>query len=92
MNFEEYDNFISNHKYDMLHFIIYYNFKCNSAIKNLEKDDVINLIKFVYNAYLNDETHLDLATICDEAIKNSNNILSNKIFTDEFLDMCYSQY
>ena len=25
MNFKEYDNFINNHKYDMLHFIIYYN-------------------------------------------------------------------
>ena len=37
MNFKEYDEIIKKHKYDMLHFIIYYNLICDKLVENVEK-------------------------------------------------------
>ena len=92
MNFKEYDNFINNHKYDMLHFIIYYNLKCNDDFNNLKENDIIMLIQFIYKAYLKDKSHIDLGFICDKALKNKEKILKNdvNIFnTWNLLEVCY---
>ena len=86
MNFKEYDNFINNHKYDMLYFIIYYNLKCNENLQldiiNLEnkpniKKQINLLIDFIYNTYRKDEQHLDLGCICDKAVEYKNEILNH---------------
>ena len=92
MNFKEYDNFIDNHKYDMLHFIIYYNLQCNDDFKNLKENDIIKLIHFIHYTYLKDENHIDLGYICDKALENKENILKNNVNvfnTWDLLEVCY---
>lgn len=89
MNFKEYDNFINNHKYDMLFMIIYYNLKCNDDFKNLKENDIIKLIQFIHYAYLKDENYIDLAHICDKAIENKENILNDKWNKWNLLEVCY---
>lgn len=87
MNFKEYDNFIDNHKYDMIHFMIYYNLKCNENLQldiidinnkpNIQKQ-LNDLIQFIYETYMKDEEHLDLSYICDKAVEYKNEILNRK--------------
>lgn len=89
MNFKEYDNFINNHKYDMLFMIIYYNLKCNDNFKNLKENDIIKLIHFIHYTYLKDENYIDLAHICDKAIENKDNILKDKWNKWDLLEVCY---
>lgn len=89
MNFKEYDEIIKNHKYDMLFMIIYYNLQCNDDFKNLKENDIIKLIHFIHYTYLKDENHIDLGHICDKAIENKKNILSDKWTKWDLLEVCY---
>lgn len=88
MNFKEYDNFINDHRFDMLHFIIYYNLKCNEEFENLGENDIINLIQFIYKTYLKDENNIDLGHICDKAIENKKDILKNNWTYWDLLGVC----
>ena len=89
MNFKEYDKFINNHKYDMLHFIIYYNLKCNDDFKNLNENEIEQLIYFIHSTYLKDENYMDLSHICDVAIINKNDIINNNFTKWDLLGACY---
>lgn len=81
MNFKEYDEIIKKHKYDMLHFIIYYNLKCNDdlIINELTEEDMQKFIQLIWSAYMCDEQHLDLAFICDKLVENAEKILDGKL-------------
>lgn len=87
MDFKEYDDFIKNHKFDMLYFIIYYNLKCNELSENIEEEDLEYIITFIYNSYLKDEEHIDLGYICDKALECKEEILYNK--NSEYLHFSY---
>lgn len=91
MNFKEYDNFINNHKYDMLHFIIYYNLKCNDdlIINELTEEDIQKFIQLIWSAYMSDEQHLDLAFICDKLVENAEKILDGNWTKWDLLEVCY---
>ncbi len=89
MNFEEYDEIIKKHKYDMLFMIIYYNLQCNDDFKKLKENDIIKLIHFIHYTYLKDENHIDLGHICDKAIENKENILNDKWTKWDLLEACY---
>lgn len=92
MKFEEYDEIIKKHKYDMLDLIIYYNLTCHEDFKNLNNKDKEMLIYFIYKAYLNDGSRLDLGYICDQALIFKNEIIKNdsNIFnTWDLLRECY---
>ena len=67
MNFEKYDKFINENKYEMLFFEIYYNLSCNDNFKDLRKneEDLKKVIYFIHNTYLKDENHTDLGVLCD---------------------------
>ena len=81
MNFKDYDKFIENHKYYMLHFIIYYNLKCSDRlyIENLNEQDLIYLIGFIHKAYLKSEHYMDLSHICDIALYYKKDILKKDV-------------
>lgn len=85
MKFNEYNDFIEKHKYDMLHFIIYYNLKTTlvNDFNQLTNDDLIKIISFTYETYLKDENGIDLAIICEKAMEHKEDIIHNKY--DEFL-------
>lgn len=92
MNFKEYDNFINNHQQDMLFFIIYYNIKCNIDLSiecGKAQEEIEKIIYFIHDAYLKDESGLDLAKIYDVAIDNKEKILYNNIDKWELLRLCY---
>ncbi len=89
MNFEEYDEIIKKHKYDMLFMIIYYNLQCNDDFKKLKENDIIKLIHFIHYTYLKDENRIDLGHICDKAIENKENILNDKWTKWDLLETCY---
>ena len=83
MNFEKYDKFINENKYEMLCFEIYYNLSCNDNFKELRKneEDLKKVIYFIHNTYLKDESHVDLGCLCDTAMKYITYILKDKDFT-----------
>lgn len=85
INFKEYNNFINNHKYDMLHFIIYYNLKCTlvNEFEKLTDEEITTIISFIYDTYLKDENNIDLSHMCDVAMKHKNDIINNEY--NEFL-------
>ena len=94
MNFKEYDEIIKKHKYDMLHFIIYYNLYVNENLQ-LEyhntkskhiNEQIKKLIYIIYDAYMKDETGTDLARICDTAVEYKNEILNDKMNKWELLE------
>ena len=89
--FKEYDNFINNHKYDMLHFIIYYNLKCNNnlIINELSEDDITKFINLIWEAYMKDEQHLDLSYICDKLVENADKMLGGNWTKWDLLEACY---
>lgn len=96
MNFKEYDEIIKKHKYDMLFIHIYYCLKCsieNLEIKQKLSDEKMTLlIKFIHKAYLKDENYIDIAKLCDEAIKNCDKILlndSNIFGYYDLLELCF---
>lgn len=91
MNFKEYDNFINNHKNDMLHFIIYYNLKCNNdlALQDLTNDEIQKFIELIWSSYMTDEQHLDLAFICDKLVENVEKILDGNWNKWDLLGVCY---
>ena len=91
MNFKEYNNFINNHKYDMLHFIIYYNLKCNDdlIINELPEEDIQKFIQLIWSTYMHDEQHLDLAFICDKLVENAEKILDGNWTKWDLLGACY---
>jgi hypothetical protein len=71
MNFEKYDKFINENKYEMLFFEIYYNLSCNGDFKDLREneEDLKKVIYFIHNTYLKDENHVDLCCLCDTAME-----------------------
>ena len=89
--FKEYDEFINNHKYDMLRFIIYYNLKCNDdlIINELSEDDIEKIINLIWEAYMKDEQHLDLGYICDKLVENAEKILDGNWNKWDLLEVCY---
>jgi hypothetical protein len=89
MNFKEYDKFISEHKFDMLFMIIYYNLKCNELSESLTDGELETLITYIHRTYLKDEMHLDLAHICDKALDYKNEILKDILNVWDFLGVCY---
>lgn len=91
MNFKEYDNFIKEHKFDMLHFIIYYNLKCNEdlGMEQLTNEEIQKIIELIWKAYMSDEDHLDLAYICDKSVENSEKILDGNWTKWDLLEVCY---
>ena len=89
MNFKEYDEIISNHKYDMLFMIIYYNLKCNDDFKNLKENDIEKLIHFIHYTYLKDENNIDLSHMCDVALIHKDDIINNKFSKWDLLEACY---
>lgn len=95
MDFKKYDEIIKEHKFDMLHFIIYYNLKCNNIFLESEEfkhDEYINvIISTIYDAYIKDESHLDLSFICDTALEYKDKILNDENFGKwELLNLCYN--
>lgn len=88
MDFKEYDNFIKEHKFDILHFIIYYNLKCNELSKGISEDNMKTLISFIYDAYLEDENHIDLGHICDKALDLKKEILNEDFEVYDLLEEC----
>lgn len=97
MNFKEYDNFIDNHKYeyDMLHFIIYYNLKCNCdlEIEKLTDEEIKRIIELILSTYMASDQRLDLLFICDKLVENVEKIIEGNWtkwnLLDACLDACY---
>lgn len=89
MNFKEYNSFINNHKYDMTHFIIYYNLKCNEDFSKLKDEEIEKMISLVYKAYENDESNTDLSHICDVAFNHKNDIIGDNFTKWDLLRACY---
>ena len=92
IDFKEYDKIISNHKYDMIFMMIYYNLICNDVFESLTDEQIEILIQFIYKTYLKDESHVDLAYICDKAFEFRQDILKNNVDvfnTWDLLKKCY---
>lgn len=89
MNFKEYDKIIKEHKYDMLFMIIYYNLQCNENFKQLDENDIKELIHFIHYTYLKDENYIDLGHICDVALTHKDDIINDKFTKWDLLKVCY---
>lgn len=91
MNFKEYDDFINNHKYDMLHFVIYYNLKVNYdlGIEQLTNEEITKLIELIWSSYMADEQHIDLSFICDKLVENVEKIINGNWAKWDLLGVCY---
>ena len=76
---DDFKEVVKEHKYSMLELIIYYNLTCNANFDKLSDGDVMYLIVFIYNTYLMDKNHTDLADICDKAIEYSEDILKRNV-------------
>ena len=91
MDFKKYDEIIKNNKYDMLFLDIYYTLQLNESFKKISNNNKKNLIFLIYDAYLKDESHIDLSFICDIAYENKNVILKNNDFSKwDLLELCYN--
>lgn len=96
MNFEEYEEIVRKHNFDMIQLYIYYNLKCNENMQldyvNMKSDNIKSqleyFIQFIYKAYLKDEQRLDLSFLCDVAVEFKNEILNNKIDVWDLLTEC----
>ena len=96
MDFKKWDEIIKNCKYDMLFLMIYDCLKCNDIFnesKEFAHDEFKKtLIMTIYDAYMKDESHIDLAFICDVALDYKDEILNNEEFTKwDLLNKCYER-
>ena len=80
MNFKEYDKFISEHKFDMLFMIIYYNLKCNELSESLTDGELETLITKSQKAGIKVETIIGDSAYSEKGnikFANKNNMKQN---------------
>lgn len=90
---KDFENVVNEHKYSMFHLMIYYCLKCNDEFESLSDDEIISLISFIYDAYMQDDNHTDLSYLCDRAILHKDDIMKNdyNVFNKyDLLDECYN--
>ena len=82
---KNFEKIIEENKYNMFQLMILYNMTCHDNYVKLNFKQKKQLLDFLYELYLKDESKTDLGYFSDYVMSNYRKILAGKISRDDIL-------